>query len=565
MPPPVNTILLAVLGVNLLSVVILTLSQMSHTGNTLPKVDLSGLAGQHKSYYFNDPARALRLLEKLDVNEAIGDKELERYNYKAVASGYKYNNDYCKQHREYIVNNPEYIFEQINFETNYWWNHKMRTQVMPSMGKLMSPDVYPGTKKVKGKYAVDFKNKTTIFFMFNIFFQYRQVGKQFSCLTQESNHVPGHEGMARKDRLGQALNDYATRLADRPGCFSYDKYFPKTWLLQNKTQCLEFFDEFNSPEYPQWKKDRGVVYFRKIGADVHEGKGVFPVTDDEEAKIREVYDNGKLCGKLTYNNLMQYNVHNLYLVTNRKFGFRQYMLIASTNPLLVYFHDGYARLSLNEYDPTSTDKGTFVTNIGINLKQEDVGMTPEQIQEFTYWPLDRFHKYLLENGKVSDPNWLDNYLRPEFKRVLIHLVRMAQKGFKKKSSVFELFGVDYVMDDNLDLWFIEANATPLINGFNPASTVLINKMLEDTFEIQTLLLRSRVKRIISFINILSKETDGKGEIPNFAIRKKEFQNITQNFFDPEFMPSPTNTFSKIIDDSLLGPARYAGLIEERCF
>lgn len=538
---------------------------MNRKDNLLPQVDFSGLNGQHGSYFFNDPARALRLLEKFDVNEAIGDKELERYNYKAIASGYKYNNNYCKQHREYIVNNPEFIFEEINFETNYWKNHKMRTQVMPEFGKLMSPEVYPGNAQVAKKYVVDFKNKTTIFFMFNIFFQYRQVGKQFSCLTQESNHIPGHEKMARKDRLGQALNDYANRLSDRPGCFSYDKYFPKTWLLQNKTQCQEFFDEFNSPDYPVWKKKRGVVYFRKIGADVHEGKGVFPVTDEEEAKIREVYDNGNKCGAINYNNLMQVNVHNLLLVTNRKFGFRQYLLIASVNPLLAYFHDGYARLSLNEYDPTNTDKGTFVTNIGINLKQNDLGMTPEEIQDFTYWPLAKFHNYIYEEGLTTDKNWLDNYLRPEFKRVLIHLVRMAQNGFKKKSSVFELFGVDYVMDENLDLWFIEANATPLINGFNKGSTVLINQMLADAFEIQTLLLRSRMKRIISFINILSKETDGKGEIPNFALRKKEFQNITQNFFDPEFMPSPTNSFTKIIDDTLIGPQRYAGLIEERCF
>lgn len=564
-PPPVNTILLAVLGLNILSVLILTVVQMNHKDNILPKVDYSGLAGQHGSYYFNDPARALRLLEKFDTNEAIGDRELERFNYKAVASGYKYNNDYCKQHRAYIVNHPEYIFEQINFETNYWINHKMRTQVMPAMGKLLSPEVYPGNAKVAGKYIVDFKNQTTIFFMFNLFYELRQVGKQFSCITQESNHIPGHAKMARKDRLGQALIDYANRLSDRPGCFSYDKYFPKTWLLQKKDQCEEFFNEFNSPEYQQMKKERGVVYFRKIGADVHEGKGVFPVTEEEEAKIRQVYDNGKNCGKLNYNNLMQYNVHNLLLVTNRKFGFRQYLLIASVNPLIAFFHDGYARLSLNEYKPDATDKGTFVTNIGINLKQNDLGMTPEEIQDFTYWPLEKFHKYLMEQNLVSDPNWLNNYLRPEFKRVLIHLMRMAQNGFKKKSSVFEIFGVDYVMDENLDLWFIEANATPLINGFNKGSTVLINEMLDHMFEIQTLLLRSRVKRIISFINILSQETDGKDEIPNFAVRKKEWANITQNFFDPEFMPKPTNTWTKIIDDTLLGPNRYAGLIEERCY
>ena len=32
--------------------------------------------------------------------------------------------------------------------------------------------------------------------------------------------------------------------------------------------------------------------------------------------------------------------------------------------------------------------------------------------------------------------------------------------FLKESNVFEMFGLDFMLDDKLNLWFIECNASP---------------------------------------------------------------------------------------------------------
>jgi len=563
-------VLSVLFGLNLLCVIFLTGTQYQESGNvTLHTVNYEGIDGMKGTYYFKDPYIAADILDQLDVSQAVKIGDLKGVNYTSLANGFKFNDNYCKQHRAYMVENPEFIFEEKNFVINYWINHKLRNQVIPKLdgGHNLTPKVYPGALKgTLGKqYKYDFPLNANNFFMYQIFFKLRQVGKQYSCLSQESNHIPGHDNMARKDHLGQSLVDYAKSYESRPTCFNFNKYFPKTWLLQNKEQCKEFFKEFNSKNYQKLKKERTVVYFRKIGADVHEGKGVFPIIQSEEKKLRDMYKNGTLCGKIKYNYLMQTNVHNLLLVTQRKFGFRMYLLIASVNPVIAYYHDGYARLSLNEYDPKSKEKGTFVTNIGVNIDQNFRNYTEDQIQDFTCWFLDRFHTYLMEQGRVHDRNWLDNYLRPEFKRVMIHLVRMAQKGFLKISSVYELFGIDYVMDDNLDLWFIEANAAPLIHGFTKESTVLINQMLVDTFDIVHGLLRSRMKRVISYVNTLTKEIDPSDtRVRYLGDKRKEFNELIKNSFDPEFMPRKNNTYELIIDETKTGTARYAKLLPKNC-
>lgn len=520
------------------------------------------------SYRFDNPRVAQYLLEKLDVFGTIG--ALKGSNYTTPAGGFKVNDNYCDEHRAYFVEHPEMVFEQRNVITNYWRGHKLRTQILPMFeARDMHKEIYPGSPD-SDSHKYDMTVNATMIFTHNLYYYRRQVGKQFSCLSQVSNHIPGHDKMYRKDNVGQSLVEYASKYESRPTCFNYDRYFPKTWILQKKEQCLDFFAEFNSEYYQQLKKERNVVYFRKIGANVHEGMGVFPVDNDEEAYIRNLYKNGSLCGQIKDNNLIQYNVHNLLLLDNRKFGFRMFLLIASTNPVLAYYHDGYARLSINEYDPTSKEKKTFVTNIGVNLGEASQGtiyqnMTEEQIQEHTCWFLEDFHRYLMENNIISDPNYLDNKLRPEFKKVMVHLMRMAQSGFFKQSSLFELFGLDFVMDENLELWFIEANSMPLISGFTKESTKRINKMLVDTFEIVMGLLKSRMKRVITYINELTPEVNENGlYISNLDQKRNHFKKITENYFEPEFEPSSGNGFQKIVDDRETGVKRYAGLIAEKC-
>jgi len=47
-------------------------------------------------------------------------------------------------------------------------------------------------------------------------------------------------------------------------------------------------------------------------------------------------------------------------------------------------------------------------------------------------------------------------------KAFIHVIQMSKSKFFQDSRVFELFGLDFILDSELNLWFIECNASPVL-------------------------------------------------------------------------------------------------------
>jgi len=253
------------------------------------------------------------------------------------------------------------------------------------------------------------------------------------------------------------------------------------------------------------------------------------------------------------------------------------MLIASTNPVIAYYHNGFLRVSLHKYDVNSNEKSVLLTNTHLSKKFFNIaategsynGLNEQQLKDFQMWTLEDLQGYLLEQGLVTDNNWLENHFRPEFKRAMIHLIRMSQEPFLKRSQIFELYGVDFMLDDNLDLWYIETNSGPSLLASSDYKEKFITNMLIDKFEVVIGLLRSRMKRVIDYLNTIeASETlelpSGYFSIRNLEEKRREFKKLTKNYFEPEFMPKSGNGFEMIINENLSGTERYFDLISEEC-
>jgi len=197
-------------------------------------------------------------------------------------------------------------------------------------------------------------------------------------------------------------------------------------------------------------------------------------------------------------------------------------------------------------------------------------MNETELRNFQMWNMSKLQDYLYDHKIIKDKNWLEDSLRKQIQTAMAHIGRFTKFRFLKRSNTYELFGIDFLLDDKLKIWFIECNSGPVLKGTSDEKEKFLVKMLSDHFNLMFAYLRSRMKRIILYVNQLNREIPEQNiypdsvVIPDLERRKAEFADLSKNYLDPDFAPGPENGFVKVIDDNLRGTERYQGLIAKEC-
>ena len=115
----------------------------------------------------------------------------------------------------------------------------------------------------------------------------------------------------------------------------------------------------------------------------------------------------------------------------------------------------------------STDKAAHVCNTAIVEKtlqsEDDSSSDSDSIEDeefFIDWYLEGLQDLLLAQGRIKSTAWLEDYLYPRIHRSLVHLTRSSYHTFARDSRYAEFFAVDFLLDDNLDVWVLEVNFNP---------------------------------------------------------------------------------------------------------
>jgi hypothetical protein len=150
--------------------------------------------------------------------------------------------------------------------------------------------------------------------------------------------------------------------------------------------------------------------------------------------------------------IQEYVKHPL-LIHGKKFDMRVYMLIASSSPYFIFFHKGYLRRAVYKYVASSTNRTNFLTNTHIQSIEEKFDLADH------IWGWARFQKYLADHN-IAGSHYVSTVLDSAIKRVMLFNFWSAKSELVRRKGTYHLFGLDFMIDDELRVHFIEANGFP---------------------------------------------------------------------------------------------------------
>ncbi|CAD8132232.1 unnamed protein product [Paramecium pentaurelia] len=409
-----------------------------------------------------------------------------------------------------------------------------------------------------------------------------QLGQGLGCMFQKLNHIPGLYTLTSKNSL---IYNYAKYMYDMKNrnvsqqCIQNASYVPHTLRLNVKSECQQFFKKLTQLQN-DYKNNvkiyNGPEYLLKT--DEHRGEGIRLLFQSQIENITEVYQNGEKCGNITEKIVTQKYINRPFLYKGHKIEFRIYIYLASSNPLQLYVYKrALIKRCANEYDPLSEQIPAHICNTAVTEKthknqtnQGDGNFEQEDEEMFIDWNLEGIEELLIEQGRISKKKrWLQDYLYPRIYSKIIHTIRSGQYSFYQDSRFSEFLAIDFLLDNELDIWLLEINYNPQILSVTPDRIKRNYKMVEDTMEIAFAYLKSKYKRIKQFI---------QQELYNYKhsgnrIRQVDFKNKFGNKFhqlledtsiDQQFSISSDNLYTHIIDESKNGKDKYFNLIEDEC-
>jgi tubulin polyglutamylase TTLL1 len=181
--------------------------------------------------------------------------------------------------------------------------------------------------------------------------------------------------------------------------------------------------------------------------------------------------------------IVQQYITRPLLYNGRKFDLRTYMLVTSHNgkTKAYWYQDGYVRTSSAYFSLEDTDPYIHLTNDAVQ-KHADSYSNFEPGNKLSYSELQRYLDGLPSMGRHLD---LSNALIPKMKEIAAMAVGSTWIALNNqhKDKNFELFGLDFMIDEDFKPWLIEINTNACLEMSSPVLERLIPYLIENTLRI----------------------------------------------------------------------------------
>jgi len=288
--------------------------------------------------------------------------------------------------------------------------------------------------------------------------QYDQIMRQ----SEGENYISALDGgdaiSGNKAKQLEVKRSYAERF----GCdYNSLRIQPPQYTMHRPDECRRFWKYADSHPESMWIK-KPILGQGGVGITLH-------------SDVKE-FDQLRTCKKASQKEdnkyIIQDYIQKPLLIHSRKFDIRVYMLIASSMPYIVFYHPGYLRRSIIKYKEKSTEQTNFLTNTHYQSLVEKFDLADH------IWGFERFQKYLSDHN-VAGARYVSTVLNSAIKKGLLFNFKSAEDELVRRRGSYHLFGLDFMIDDELRVHFIEANGYP---GFTWSKDFPTRSLVTEMFD-----------------------------------------------------------------------------------
>ena len=175
--------------------------------------------------------------------------------------------------------------------------------------------------------------------------------------------------------------------------------------------------------------------------------------------------------------LVTHYINNPHLINGKKYDLRIYLLVTGFCPLKIYLYDnGFARFCKEKYDLSPEN----MSNKYIHLTDYPFNDTEKE-----KWSLHKLKIFFEGNNLDFNKVWLK--IKDIIIKVVLSITDIAIPIIKplklSSGNLFELYGVDILIDEYLNPWLLEINLNPSLNCDNPLDLKIKSKLITDILNI----------------------------------------------------------------------------------
>ena len=195
---------------------------------------------------------------------------------------------------------------------------------------------------------------------------------------------------------------------------------------------------------------------------------------------------------ITKGNIITRYISNPHLIDGRKYDCRIYLLVTGFRPLKAYiYYEGLARRASDPYNINIKNLDNFfihLTNVAVNKNNKNFKENDDEDPEkMSIWSLTILREQLEKEGK--DFNKVFKKIHDIAIKSLISMYDIEIETEDKTNyninsqNLFELYGMDILIDQNMKPWLLEINLSPSLASIGKYEERLKYRLFADIFNI----------------------------------------------------------------------------------